>query len=118
MRRILFMVLLALILSTPAQADRWFVLTAYDNEDPSHESTHSNDVQYIGPIHLSITFEWKPNIEPDIEGYSLYVADSMPGMFSLVEIEIKHTVFCTTLYCERSLSLEPITNIYLKEDSP
>jgi len=123
MRRILFMFLLALVLSTPARADRWYVATAYDTETPLNESGYSNEVEVVGPITLAITFAWDLNTEPDIGGYHLHVSSVMGGPYSLIDIDIPHLDACTAaglalLECKKTLSLEPITQIVLQEDLP
>lgn len=118
MRRILASFFIVLLLWVPARADRWYVATAYDTETPPIESGYSNEVEIVGPITLAITFAWTPNTEPDIGGYHLHVSSVMGGPYSLIDIDVPHLDACAVLECQKTLSLEPITQITIQEDSP
>jgi len=117
MKTLLALIFTLLFLSSSVFADRWYCATAYDTEIPPYESGQSNTVQTVGWFHISITFEWTPNTEPDICGYNIYVKDSPDGEWVLVNVEIFHLDYCLDI-CQRTLSIEPITSIILKEDSP
>lgn len=112
------MLTLSLILLTAsgALADRDFVATAYDTEE--FESGYSNTVQTVGWVYLTITFEWKPNVEPDIAGYKIHSKDPTGGAFVPVAVEITHIDYCIPAACRRTLSIEPITNIILQKEGP
>jgi hypothetical protein len=95
-------------------ADRWYAATALDIE--GNESGYSNTVQWIGPILISITFEWTPNSEPDISGYHLFVKDNLDGVWTLINIDIYHLDHCLDK-CQKTLKINnPI--IQLKGEIP
>ncbi len=58
--------------------NHFFVVTAYDNQDPPLESDYSNEVSLesvIIPPVISLadtTLSWNNNTEPDLDGYKVY----------------------------------------------
>lgn len=59
-------IFLSLLLVSSAFGERFLVATAFDTEDL--RSNWSNEVVWSG-CGSSVTLEWSPNSEPDLDGY-------------------------------------------------
>lgn len=98
-------ILAILLISAPASAQRYFVVTAFDTE--GYESGYSNEVEFSGGVG-GVTFEWSPNSEPDLAGYRFWSSKISGGPYVRAGNDIPK------IYTTITLSIEDPKNIQLQ----
>lgn len=101
-----------LLFTAPVSAQRYFVATAFDTE--GFESGYSDEVEFTGGV-TDVTFEWRPNSEPDLAGYRLWSSKISGGPY----IQARNDIPCgagNAACCTIKLSIDDPKNIQIQGD--
>jgi hypothetical protein len=112
---LIIVVLVFVLLSGVANADRYYKLTALDTE--GYESGFSNFVSIDG-FWPTIIFAWTPNSEPDIMGYKLWVNCANEFGWMPIPIDIFHLDHCLETECTVTLDMSDPKNITVTGELP